>query len=88
MAEALEAWDAKAIKSAADHPQSHGIIERYNRQVINDVAKLLKQSKQAEWTAMIAAACEHTTSYPTKVWLLRIDLIIGQRLLFSDRNLY
>ena len=58
MAEALEAWDAKAIKSAADHPQSHGIIERYNRQVINNVAKLLKESKQAEWTAVIAAACE------------------------------
>jgi len=58
MAEALEAWDAKAIKSAADHPQSHGIIERYNRQVINNVAKLLKESKQAEWTNVIAAACE------------------------------
>ena len=35
---------------------------------------------------LFASYGRHTTSCKAKVWLLRIDLMIGQELLFSDRN--
>ena len=56
--EALQAWNCKVHISAAEHYESHGIIEIYNRTLVNKIAKLLHDTECGTWMDVRAAAVE------------------------------
>ena len=58
LAEVIQAWDAVPAVSSPNHPQSHGLIERYNRTISNKIAKVLDASGDALWTDVLPAATE------------------------------
>jgi hypothetical protein len=41
-----------------NHPQSPGLIGRYNRTISNKIAKVLDASEEALWTDVLPAATE------------------------------
>ena len=56
--EALEAWNSRVHVSAAEHYESHGIIEKYNRSLVNKIAKVLYDTEDGTWMEVRAAAFE------------------------------
>jgi hypothetical protein len=56
--DAVKAWEAVPYPSPPNHPQSHGLIERYNRTLSNKTAKLLEEHGEALWTDVISVATE------------------------------
>ena len=44
-----QAWNAVLHRSSANHPQSPGIIERYNRTLLNRIAKMRFDRDDASW---------------------------------------
>ena len=56
--EVVEAWGAVLHKSSANHPQSHGAVERYNRTLENRMAKMLMDHEEATWWDIRPAAVE------------------------------
>jgi hypothetical protein len=84
LTEAITAWGGIASDSSPNHPQSHGLIERYNRTLSNKTAKLLADEEDAVWTDVRAAAVEMTNCQvqesltdndawlaPAEVWFAR-----------------
>jgi hypothetical protein len=68
MEEALEAWNSGVHVSAAEHYESHGIIEKYNRSLVNKIAKLLYDTKDGTWMEVRAAAVEgYNCSFHTAI---------------------
>ena len=84
LSQVVEAWGGIPAKSSPNHPQSHGLIERYNRTLSNKIAKLLDESPEATWPDVLPAATEMINNMvqeslsdkdawlaPSEVWFAR-----------------
>ena len=84
LAEGIKAWGTVPAVSSPNHPQSHGLIERYNRTISNKMTKVLDESGEALWTDVLPAATEMVNNQvqesltdkdarpaPSEVWFAR-----------------
>ena len=84
LAETVKAWGGVPAVSSPNHPQSHGLIERYNRTISNKIAKLLSESEDAIWLDVMPVAVEMVNNQvqesltdkdawlaPSEVWFAR-----------------
>ena len=84
----MKAWEAVPYPSSPNHPQSHGLIERYNRTLSNKIAKLLEEHEEALWTDVISVATEIVNNLvqeavsdrdawlaPSEIWFARNPIL-------------
>ena len=69
LAEGITAWGTVPAVSSPNHPQSHGLIERYNRTISNKMAKVLDESGEALWTDVHAGNQVQESLTDKDAWL-------------------
>jgi hypothetical protein len=88
MEQAVKSWGALLHRSSANHPQSHGLIEKYNQTVENRIAKMLSDHEEATWIDIRPAAVEAINNSvqgsvsdgkaaiaPAELWFARIPVL-------------